>query len=296
MKTSQIFIILSLFACTANTKQPQETDTLEVLPADSAITDEVLENEPISSVPEFYDSTYQINSSLAMQELTILDEDDIVTYSLLNTLYEPYYYRVGNAESESDPAFVITSVNAFNLTLMNKAGACEDMCTILTYRDNPTTGEGYFDIHFLAKKDNEITPVHKLTFDGDYAQSSSKTEIVSTYKLSNACQVLAIRHSSEGGDIDLSRNSLLTFYVLDQYIPVEILSVKLEDTTVSNFFETNDETKDAVSEISTIDILPTTSNQLYDIKVMYTQKTDGKITDQQEIIYKYNGSKYTTAR
>jgi hypothetical protein len=296
MKAISFHLIIILFSCscTVSTQQQQEQpDTVQIQETESTIiTSNEDAEEPQYSSPDFYDSTFDIKSPLAMKYLEIFGDDEVLTSSLLNDLYDPYYYREGPAENPADPAFIITDVKLLNLSLLNKKGGCSDIPILTTYRNYSSSGEGYYDFHFLSMKNNQIYSTYKLTFTGEFAQSSSEIKISEKYKLSQKCQVLAIEEDSEGGDINLSRGHLITFYLLNESTPLEILTITMEDTTVLNYFETNDENKDATSTLGTIEVLSTVTNALYDIKVTYTKKADGKVTDKNDVIYKFDGTKY----
>jgi hypothetical protein len=277
-KVYLLVLIPFLYSCLSSN---QETSS----GADSATADTY---EDFSEV-----SPFTIKDDIRENTIAINGKNHSVKETLIR-YYSPDTFTTRTAEDSVDtPRYIITELQVIENTFFAGSGKCEKRSILATSRGDFIDQE-YYDLLFLMPDaDGELVLVDKQTFDGSQGQSSTivsvATEDLATDK---KCKVLRINSSSEGGDINLHKDEWLEYYIADQKSFHGILKLQLEDTDIQDYEATQDENQNSSSEVREMQILETSSNGLFDIKVHYTTRLNGNTTQDSEELYVFDGLEY----
>ena len=98
--------------------------------------------------------------------------------------------------------------------------------------------------------------------------------------------------SSEGGDIGTVIVKEISFFIANESGMTRVLDLTLERTELEFRASAEDQQK-STSEIGDFEILSKKTNGLFDIKVHTTLKKDDVVTEEKDIIYHFDGEKYS---
>jgi hypothetical protein len=279
MKRFCLFItILFLSSCLSSN---QETNSS----ADSSTADAY---EDFSEV-----SPFTIKDDIRNNAVTINGTNHSVQETLIR-YYSPDTFTTKTAEDSVDaPRYIITELQVIENIFFAGAATCEKRSILITSRGDFIDQE-YYDLLFLMPEaDGQMVLVDKQTFEGSQGQSSTIVS-VSTEDLAadKKCKVLRVNSSSEGGDVNLHKDEWLEYYIADQKSFHGILKLQIEDTDIQDFEASQDENQNSSSEIRELQMLETSSNGLFDIKVHYTSKQNGNTILDSEEFYVFDGLEY----
>jgi hypothetical protein len=260
---------------------------VELIDSVSLVEDTViLQDEGIES------SLYTIEDQVRQMTFP-LDGKTYDAQELLAVVYWPDQLgeiTVGNDETPS--AYAITDATATSGNFFASASACAAR-TLLLIKRMEIDAE-YFDLIFLEQEaDGSPKVADKLSFDGSQGQSDTQLDIVTeAIGTDKTCYALKVTSSTEGGDINLHRDTWVEYYISDKHAFHSVLKIVLEETDVQDYDGSQDENKDSTSEIREYEFLKTTSNGLYDVQIHTTVKQNGTIISKTDDIFRFNGVIY----
>ena len=273
---------LSLLA--SCTSQKKETTDGDREPEDSIVL-ETSKKSSYESGPPTGGLTFAIDSSLVSKELTIFGKSE----SILHWISKLYVQDRFTKSKNDTPNYSIKSVELTEKEYSDVKGDCVSRPVLLVQR--VLSGEEYYDIHFLTN-DSDIYS-EKVTYDGSIAQSTGSVSLSTDFKLTKKCPVLAIVREYEGGDIDYGRMKEISFFVVSESGMESVFDLVREYTLAKEYEVTGDENKNSTSETRDFEILRAKTNNFYDIKVHTTSKKDGKIIEEKDAIFRFDGEKYS---
>jgi hypothetical protein len=291
MKRTLPLFIIFVVACTAS-QRPIETDNQasvsqpahDTTATDTATTYELSKEEHAIMRAE---GSLAFTLAETARNGTILNKD---ISTVIAKAYSPDFLLT-DANSNEEVAYNILSTEVIETDLVTKKGKCAIGAALLCLKSK--NGEEEYHLFFLGKEDGEVVVRDKATFPGSYAQTSASATISTEYLLSDHCGALAVESESEGGDIDLSREKYVTFFIVDDNGDFyEVLNMVTEQTHVQEMEVTGDENKNSTSDVRTFEIAETKTNFLNDIKAHLISKSDGAVTHEEDELYQFDGKQY----
>jgi hypothetical protein len=277
----KFFICLGLLtACAA----PQKESALEADTPDSPAVDLPRAAHHLPRVMED-GLTFDVDSAIVSKELTIFGKSETIPYWMSKFYSQDRFVR----SKEDTPSYSIKSVDLTEDEYVDIKGECAKRPVLVTQR--VLSGEEYYDIHFLT--DDHDVSSEKVTYDGTIAQSTGSVSLSTDYKLSGKCPTLAIMREYEGGDIDYGRMKEISFFIVSETGMESVFDLVTEYTLAKEYEVTGDENKNSTSEIRDFTILKTKTNNFFDIKVHATNKKDGKIVEEKDTLFRFDGEKYS---
>jgi hypothetical protein len=212
---------------------------------------------------------------------------------ILSILFWPDQFAentVGN--DETPPAYNVTGVEVISGNFSKGDSACVNRTLVLATRMD--IDAEYHDLFFLEQEaDGTPKVADVVTYDGSQGQSETQLSVI-TEGLSpdKNCHVVKVSSSTEGGDINLHRDSWVEYFIADGNGFHSVLKVVLEETDVQDYEVSQDENKDSTSELREYKIATTSSHGLFDIEVHTTMKQNGQIISETDQTYKFDGISY----
>lgn len=275
-----ILLVLILISCTRSI--PEQTGNADSIQLEDQNFDMLKDPKP-----------YTIKQELRDQTLTVMGQEKKLS-DLLKKLYVPDTFTAADVEDQvNPPQYIITGVQMLQGKFFSSERVCEDRSLFLCTRGDYVEEE-YYDMFFLALDTNgEVVVSDKLLFEGSQGQSSTDL-MVSKIQLSvnKDCALLMVRSESEGGDVNLSREEWIEIFIAGGKGFRSLFRLQLEETYIQDFEASQDEQQDSSSKIQQYEILDSSSNGLFDIKVIYTHHENGKLIVQGEKVYTFDGQYY----
>jgi hypothetical protein len=283
-----LFILIA--ACTVSQQPSENKDSITtIIPSDTTGADTTtydLTEDEYDEMQNAGAAGFSLSGTTGSGTLLDTDIVEIIRqgYSPDNLLPE---------DGEQEPVYTITSSEGIEGDFITLSGNCAQGAALFCTQSKSQGEEEEYNLFFVSKKNGRIVVDGPQVFTGSYAQTSASASVTLEYKLSDNCPALAVESGSEGGDIDLSRDAAVTFYILDeQDVFYEVLQLVTEETRVSEYEVTGDENKNSSSETRSFEILQTKSNGLRDIKTHFISKTNGEIVQEEDELYRFDGKKY----
>ncbi|HTH57505.1 MAG TPA: hypothetical protein VL728_15750 [Cyclobacteriaceae bacterium] len=281
-----VICVVYLAACASPQKESAEVSDSE----DSATTADAPRSTRHKPTEDENGLTYDIDSSLEPQELTIFGKTEAVSY-WISKFYSQDHRINSKIDTLGAPGYLIKSVEMTEREYSDVKGQCVSRPVLLILRDIIMSGEEYYDIHFLTN--DQGVSSEKVTYDGSIAQSTGSVSLSADFKLTKKCPTLAIIREYEGGDIDFGRMKEISFFVVSDAGMESVFDLVREYTLAKEYEVTGDENKNSTSEVRDFEILKTKTNDFFDIKVHATNKKDGEIVEEKETIFRFDGEKYS---
>ena len=288
MKRSLIGCLLVMLACNAPKQDVALTSDSVIVEGDTAIAEMEYDGGMES---EQYTIADEVKQSSLMVDGTSYDAQEMLT-----KLYWPdQLVNTPSGNEELPPSYDVQHAEVISANFFRGGDVCESR-TLIVGRRLAIDAE-YYDIFFMTKNaDGSPKVADKVTFDGSQGQSDTQLLVVpENLCVDKSCYVLKVSSSTEGGDIDLHRDSWIEFYLADETSFRSVFRLVLEETDVQEYEVSGDENKNSTSEISEYEILSTATNGLLDIKVHTVAKQDGQVTSETNSIFRFDGKSYTSS-
>jgi hypothetical protein len=278
-----IIAILILASCNSPRQTPEPiVDSVSVM-SDSAGVDV---DEGVES------ALYTIEDQV--QQMTFPFEGK--TYDaqeLLAVLYWPDQLgenTVGNDETPS--AYIINDATTVSGNFFKAVSMCEPRTLLLTKRME--IDAEYYDLFFLEQEaDGSPKVADRVSYDGSQGQSDTQLTVVTEgIGTDKTCYALKVASSTEGGDINLHRDSWVEYFIADGHGFHSVIKIVLEETDVQDYEASQDETKDSTSEIRDYEFLTSQSQGLYDIKIHTVVKQNGATASESYDTFRFDGTVY----
>lgn len=273
--------LVYLAACASPKKETAEESAQEGDSVEAEIS-KAARHQPRSSENGL---TFEIDSTIYSQELTIFGKSESIPFWM-----SKFYSQDRLIKNQNDtPSYSIRSVELIENEYSDSKGECMNRPVLVVQRI--LSGEEYYDIHFITNDPDIYSD--KVTYDGTIAQSTGSVSLSTDFRLSKKCPVLAIVREYEGGDIDYGRMKEISFFIVTESGMESVFDLVREYTLARDYEVTGDENKNSNAEIRDFEILRTKTNNFYDIKVHTTTKKDGKVTEETDTIFRFDGEKYS---
>lgn len=274
--------LVCLAACTSPKKEAVEEEPTEQKDSIETETPRLSHHD---TGPSKAGLTFDIDSSVYSLELKIFGKTESIPFWM-----SKFYAQDRLVKSKTDtPSYSIKSVVLTEDEYSNVKGECIKRPVLMVQR--VLSGEEYYDIHFLTNDSDIIS--EKVTYDGSIAQSTGSVSLSNDFKLTKKCPALAIVREYEGGDIDYGRMKEISFFIVTESGMESVFDLVREYTLAKDYEVTGDEKKNSTSEVRDFEILRAKTNNFYDIKVHTTTKKDGKVTEETNTIFRFDGEKYS---
>lgn len=206
-----------------------------------------------------------------------------------DTLYEA---------SGGTPDFIVTSVQILQGSFFAESGACEQRSLVLCSRGDFVDGEAY-DLFFVALgKDNGVAVAGKQTFDGSRGEASTDLK-VSLIELpaDDKCSLLLVTSQTENGQDDLYRERWAEIFIASGRGFRPLIRLQLEETFIQEYEadRDGDDVQDTSSKVQQLEVLPSITNNLHDIRVTYELRENGVVVREGSETYRFDGQYYNRA-
>lgn len=201
----------------------------------------------------------------------------------------------------------IESVEKFEMTRASYAQSCMDGTLFVVRRSN-ANDETYEDYMWMLEPDKESKPFVSVdvSFETTDYQSETKIYLADDFKLSDQCEMLILRRTYAGGDIEWAETSSLYLYLVSREEYTASLNLVFEFTekdilTVDDYeridsLDTDENQGDGSltrrAVYRTLEVLPSKTNGLHDFRLMEEDRTQASDIKRTEVIYQFNGSDY----
>ncbi len=219
----------------------------------------------------------------------------ILLRDFLPSLYIPdtlYHAQTGT------PDFIITSVQILQGTFFSDSGKCQQRSLVLCTRGDYVDGEAY-DLFFVALgKSNQVAVAGKQTFEGSHGKASTELSVsLIDLPADDKCSLLLVTSQSENGQEDLYRERWAEIFIASGRGFRPLLKLQLEETFIQDYEadRDGDDVQDTSSKVQKLEVLPSTSNELHDIKVTFELSENGVVVRKGSEIYRFDGQYYGKA-
>lgn len=196
------------------------------------------------------------------------------------------------------PDFIVTSVQILQGTFFSDSGKCQQRSLVLCTRGDFVEGEAY-DLFFVALgKANHVAVAGKQTFEGSHGKASTELAVsLIDLPADDKCSLLLVTSQSENGQDDLYRERWAEIFIASGRGFRPLLKLQLEETFIQDYEadRDGDDVQDTSSKTQKLEVLPSTSNDLHDIRVTYEVRENGVVVREGNEIYRFDGQYYGKA-
>ncbi len=277
----QVCLFVIAVACQpSETRQSQSLDSLSV----------VEQNYDVLKVPR----SFAIGNGLEGGTIELLGRKTLFT-DFLPSLYVPDTIA---DEKSGSPDFIITSVQTLQDNFFTESGNCEQRSLVICTRGDFVEGEAY-DLFFIALgRDNRIVVAGKQTFEGSRGQASTELKVSPIdLPVNEKCSLLLVSSQTESGQNDLYRERWAEIFIASGKGFRPLFKLQLEETFIQDYeaARDGDDLQDTSSKIQDLEVLPSSTNNLHDIRVSYELRENGVITREGNETYRFDGQYYSLA-
>jgi hypothetical protein len=237
-------------------------------------------------------ATFTIKDDVKIKSLTVRGQKKNMQ-DLLVKFYSPDRFVASPGDDAAQrPDYIITDAQVMSGKFFNSDGGCEERSLILCNRGDFVDGEQYDLLILATDSRNETALADKIFFEGSQGENLTDVAIgkIALTRQEN-CAVLTVTSVTEGGEINLYREEWVEFYISDGISFRSILKLQLEETDIQEYRSAVDE-QVSTSSTSRYELLKSARNGLFDLKVHYRRRENGKLVEESDDLYTFDGRFY----
>jgi hypothetical protein len=211
----------------------------------------------------------------------------------LEKLVVPFYIPDSLISGDnSRPDYIVTGAQLIHGAFFSERGSCEERTLLLCTRGD--VNEEYYDLFFLARDaSGKIVVSGKEVFDGSHGVNATGLEVDELpLVVERDCSVLMITSDGEVSSPDFHKESWVEIFMATGKGFRSLFRLQLEEVSIDDYVASEEETQRSTSKTQKFDILKTSTNGLYDLKVTYSVVQDGRMIREGSEVYRFDGTYY----